>query len=259
MVKIDTAVMKKCQILRCSQTKALCNVFVSPQMHGKRQSSRSLISDGLQELTLEQKLYVAQRELAETKQDQTRIQQKYEKIQDDYKVLTLEDKHKLEFHAVKFRAQRSFCHLQASLKEAELRLEEIRRAKNAFERKLFAHLKDHRLEKKEPEKLLQYIEDKPKVNLIQNASSDSFLPCSFIVVDSVMTRKSILIQCSTFTQVTQVEKLHLKNQALKVLEKKLELQLQHKKDAAKAEYEVSNKRVKAIQSLKKGFRVHLQK
>ncbi|XP_075898946.1 cilia- and flagella-associated protein 263 isoform X2 [Nelusetta ayraudi] len=141
-------------------------------MRGKRQSSRSAMSDGLHELTLEQKLYVAQREVAETKQDQTRVQQRYEKIQDDHK---------------------------ASLKEAELRLEEIRRAKNAFERKLHAHTKDHRLEKKEPEKLLQYVEDKSKA--------------------------------------TQAEKLHLKNQALKVLEKKLEQQLQQKRDAAKAEYE----------------------
>lgn len=86
MAKIDTTVMKKCQIFTYSHTKAPCNVFVSPQMRGKRQISRSLISDGLQELTLEQKLYVAQREVAETKQDQTRVQQKYEKIQDDYKV-----------------------------------------------------------------------------------------------------------------------------------------------------------------------------
>lgn len=38
-----------------------------------------------------------------------------------------------------------------------------------------------------------------------------------------------------------MEKLHLKNQALKVLEKKLDLQLQQKKEAAKAEYEVNHK------------------
>lgn len=57
----------------------------------------------------------------------------------------------------------SFSYFQASLKEAELRLEEIRRAKNVFERRLHAHMKDHRLEKKEPEKLLQYFEDKSKV------------------------------------------------------------------------------------------------
>lgn len=72
-------------------------MFVSPQVRGKTQSSRSLISDGLQELTLEQKLYVAQREVAETKRDQTRVQQRYEKIQDDYKVRTLEDTHEFEF------------------------------------------------------------------------------------------------------------------------------------------------------------------
>lgn len=34
-----------------------------------------------------------------------------------------------------------------------------------FERKLQAHMKDSRLEKKEPEKLLHYVEDKSKVNL----------------------------------------------------------------------------------------------
>lgn len=45
-------------------------------------------------------------------------------------------------------------------------------------------------------------------------------------------------------QVTQVEKFNLKNQALKVLEKKLEQQLQQKKEAGKAEYEVDNKSVK---------------
>lgn len=44
----------------------------------------------------------------------------------------------------------------------------------------------------------------------------------------------------TLTQVTQAEKLHLKNQALKALEKKLEQQLQQKRDAAKAEYEVGD-------------------
>lgn len=141
------------------------SVFVSPQMRGKRQSSRSLTSDGLQELTLEQKLYVVQREVAETKQEQTRVQQRYEKIQDDHKVHTFEDTHEFEFHGMRVRPQRWLCHLQASMKEAEIRLEEIRKAKNAFERKLHAHMTDHRLEKREPEKLLKYIEDKSKVNL----------------------------------------------------------------------------------------------
>lgn len=84
-----------------------------PQMRGKRQSSRSAMSDGLHELTLEQKLYVAQREVAETKQDQTRVQQRYEKIQDDHKVHAQGHTraHRFEFHAVKFSSQRSLCHL----------------------------------------------------------------------------------------------------------------------------------------------------
>lgn len=52
---------------------------------------------------------------------------------------------------------------QASLKEAELRLTEIRKAKNEFERRLVKPMKDNRLDLKEPEKVLRYIEDKLKV------------------------------------------------------------------------------------------------
>lgn len=64
------------------------DVFVPPQVRGKRQKSRSSLSDGLHELTLEQKLYVAQRAVAETKQDQKKLKQRYERIQDNYKVPT---------------------------------------------------------------------------------------------------------------------------------------------------------------------------
>eukprot|EP00064_Thunnus_orientalis_P017996 superscaffoldBa00003994_g18084 len=46
--------------------------------------------------------------------------------------------------------------------------------------------------------------------------------------------------------VTQLEKFNLKNQALKVQEKKLQQQLQQKKETGKAEYEVENKSVKDI-------------
>lgn len=52
---------------------------------------------------------------------------------------------------------------QASLKEAELRVAEIRKAKNDFEHKLHKRMTDKRLEMKEPEKCLQYLEDKAKV------------------------------------------------------------------------------------------------
>ncbi|XP_023271263.1 coiled-coil domain-containing protein 113-like [Seriola lalandi dorsalis] len=140
--------------------------------HGWRRRSRSYISDRLQQLTLEQKLYVAQREVTNTAQDHEKLKQRYERIQDNYK---------------------------ASLKETELRLAGIRKAKKEFERRLLKPMKDNRLEMKEPEKVLQYFEDKLKV--------------------------------------TQLEKLNLNIQTLRVQEKKLQQQLQQKKDMGKAEYE----------------------
>ncbi|XP_071360930.1 cilia- and flagella-associated protein 263 [Trachinotus anak] len=140
--------------------------------HGRRRRSRSYVSDRLRQLTLEQKLYVARREVTETQQDHERLKQRCKRIQDNYK---------------------------ASLKEAELRIAEIRKAKKEFERKLIKPMKDNRLEMREPEKVLQYTEDKFKV--------------------------------------TQLEKLKLNIQALKVQEKRLQQQLQQKKEMGKAEYE----------------------
>ncbi|KAL3061889.1 hypothetical protein OYC64_009925 [Pagothenia borchgrevinki] len=140
---------------------------------GPRLRSQSNISDRLQQLTLEQKLYVAQREVAETRQDQEKLKQRHDQIQDNYK---------------------------ASMEEADLRLAEIRKAKIDFERRMVKPMKDKRLEMMEPDKLLRYIEDKSKV--------------------------------------TQVEKLTRKNHALKVHEKKLQQQLQQKKETGKAEYEI---------------------
>ncbi|XP_034391515.1 coiled-coil domain-containing protein 113 isoform X2 [Cyclopterus lumpus] len=139
-------------------------------VRGRR--SRSNIPEPLQQLTLEQKLYVAQREVMETRQDQEKVRQRYERIQDNYK---------------------------ASLKEAELRLAEIRMAQKRFDSKLLKTMKDNRLEMTEPGKVLQYIKDKSKA--------------------------------------TQLEKFMLKNQTLKAHEKKLQQQLQQKKEMGKAEYE----------------------
>lgn len=76
-----------CSLLLVSSHHVL-DVFVPPQVCGKRQKFRSSLSDGLHELTLEQKLYVAQRAVAETKQDQKKLKQRYERIQDNYKVQT---------------------------------------------------------------------------------------------------------------------------------------------------------------------------
>ncbi|XP_063754101.1 coiled-coil domain-containing protein 113 isoform X3 [Eleginops maclovinus] len=140
---------------------------------GRRLRSESDISDRFQQLTLEQKLYVAQREVAETREDQEKLKQKYDRIQDNYK---------------------------ASLEEAELRLADIKKAKNDFECRMVQPMKDKRLEMMEPNKLLRYIEDKSKV--------------------------------------TQLEKWTRKNHALKVHEKKLQQQLQQKKEMGKAEYEI---------------------
>ncbi|KAI9523486.1 hypothetical protein NQZ68_027344 [Dissostichus eleginoides] len=143
------------------------------QLEGGGRGPQSNISDRLQQLTLEQKLYVAQREVAETRQDQEKLKQRHDQIQDNYK---------------------------ASMEEADLRLAEIRKAKIDFERRMVKPMKDKRLEMMEPNKLLRYIEDKSKV--------------------------------------TQVEKLTRKNHALKVHEKKLQQQLQQKKETGKAEYEI---------------------
>ncbi|XP_029009810.1 coiled-coil domain-containing protein 113 isoform X2 [Betta splendens] len=146
-------------------------VSVEAVGHGHRRRSRHYISDPVHELTLEQKLYVAQREITATQLEQEKLRRTYEKIQDNYK---------------------------ASLKEAEIRLSEINKAKTEFERRL-RPMKDNRLEMKKPEKILQYIEDKSKFSLL--------------------------------------EKYNLKTQMLKVQEKKLQQQLQQKKEMTKAEYE----------------------
>uniref|UniRef100_A0A673A6F6 Cilia- and flagella-associated protein 263 n=1 Tax=Sphaeramia orbicularis TaxID=375764 RepID=A0A673A6F6_9TELE len=137
--------------------------------------SRASIVDRIQQLTLEQKLYLAQNEVTETQQDQEKLRRKYEKIQDNY---------------------------MTSLEEAELRLGEIKKAMNELERRLLKPLKDNRLEINDPEKMLQFIKDKSKV------------------------------------KINQLEKYSLKNQALKAHEKKLQQQLQKRREMGKAEYEV---------------------
>ncbi|KAM9854293.1 cilia- and flagella-associated protein 263 [Aulostomus maculatus] len=97
--------------------------------HGWRRRSRPNMSDGLLHLTLQQKLHVAQREVAETRQDQENFQQRYESLQENYKV---------------------------SLQEAELRLAEIRKARSQFELRM---LKPMKLEMMEPDKVLCCIVD----------------------------------------------------------------------------------------------------
>lgn len=141
--------------------------FLCLQGVGWRRKSRSNISDRFQPLTLEQKLCVAQREVRETQQDREKLKLKSEKNKDNYKVTThTHAKNKTQY--IETLTSGTFIHetylsFQASMKEAELRLADVRKAKNDFERRLVKPTKDNTLEMKEPEKVLQYIEDKLKV------------------------------------------------------------------------------------------------
>ncbi|XP_043982019.1 coiled-coil domain-containing protein 113 isoform X2 [Gambusia affinis] len=131
------------------------------------------LSEPLQLLTLGQKLYVAQREATETQADKEKLKANYERILDNYK---------------------SF------IEEVDLRSTEIKKATKDFERRFLKPLKGRFLIVKEPEKVLQHIEDKSKV--------------------------------------TQLEKFQQKNQALRAQVAKLLQQLQQKKETRKAEFEV---------------------
>lgn len=59
----------------------------------RRQDICSNLPDHSQLLTLEQKLHVVQKEVNDTEQDQKKLQLKYEKILDNYKVTTHTCKH----------------------------------------------------------------------------------------------------------------------------------------------------------------------
>uniref|UniRef100_A0A3P8RW38 Cilia- and flagella-associated protein 263 n=1 Tax=Amphiprion percula TaxID=161767 RepID=A0A3P8RW38_AMPPE len=121
----------------------------SSQLEGGVSARRCIYR--LQLLTLEQKLYMVQREVRETREDQEKLKQKYERTQDEYK---------------------------ASMEEAELCLAEIKKAKYEFERKLLKPMKDNRLAMKEPEKVIQYIKDKLKICVcISSYRSEYFCFC----------------------------------------------------------------------------------
>ncbi|XP_077954117.1 cilia- and flagella-associated protein 263-like [Gasterosteus aculeatus] len=100
------------------------------------------------------------------------------------------------------RCERVQDHYKAPMEKAEWHLADIRKAKKKFESKALKPLQDKRLEVKEPEKVLQYIKDKSKV--------------------------------------AQMEKFHRKNRTLQAYKKKLQQQLQQKKETGKAECEVDH-------------------
>ncbi|XP_053283969.1 coiled-coil domain-containing protein 113 [Pleuronectes platessa] len=138
---------------------------------GRRRRSRSSTSDRPLQLTLEQKLFIAQCEIKATQQDREDLKRRSELVQDNYK---------------------------ASMEVSEMCLAEIRKAKKKFECRILKPMKDTSLEVKDPEKVLQCLRDKSKDN--------------------------------------QLEKLHLKIQALKLEEKKLQQKLQLSKEMGKAEF-----------------------
>ncbi|CAJ1057111.1 coiled-coil domain-containing protein 113 [Xyrichtys novacula] len=139
--------------------------------HGWRRKSH--VPDLLPQLTMKQKLSLAQREFTEMQYDQEKLKQSCKRNQDNYR---------------------------ASMKESEKRLSEIRKAQKKFEHHLVRPLKNNMLDMKEPEKVLQYIQDK--------------------------------------SQITQLERYHFKNKALKVQQKKIQQQLLQRRDAVKADYEI---------------------
>uniref|UniRef100_A0A667XYP1 Cilia- and flagella-associated protein 263 n=1 Tax=Myripristis murdjan TaxID=586833 RepID=A0A667XYP1_9TELE len=121
----------KCVFILC-----VCGWVRACQGHARRQRSQSNMSDRLQQLTLEQKCYVAQREVEETQKDLEKLKRRSELTQDNYK---------------------------ATLEEAEIRLAEIRRAKCDFERDVVKPLREKKADMMGPEKVLRYIEN--KINL----------------------------------------------------------------------------------------------
>ncbi|XP_061628386.1 coiled-coil domain-containing protein 113-like isoform X1 [Phyllopteryx taeniolatus] len=151
-----------------------------------RQRSQGNLLDSLLQLTLGQKLHVAQREIAEMIRDQQKDKERSERILNNYKVsMAKENKHYIFTSVTPF---------QASLKEIDLQRADIRRDKNDFEHRFLKPLKKMS-EMKEPLKLLQYIRSK---------------------------------------QASQSDKLKLKIQGLKEKEKRLQQQLQEKRELGKA-------------------------
>uniref|UniRef100_A0A3Q3BI62 Cilia- and flagella-associated protein 263 n=1 Tax=Kryptolebias marmoratus TaxID=37003 RepID=A0A3Q3BI62_KRYMA len=141
----------------------------------RRQNLCSNLSDPLQLLTLEQKLYVLQREVTDTQQDQEKLQQKHERIQDNYK---------------------------ASVKEAELRLAEIRKAKKEFEHRLSKSMKDRQ------HFTLQFV--LPLQEKLQTATLDS------AELSNEITKRNLML-AKIDEEIQQAEKERLKAESLNQL------------------------------------------
>ncbi|CAG02730.1 unnamed protein product [Tetraodon nigroviridis] len=149
---------------------------VDPQGDDRLKTSRGVrsIFPQSRQLSIEQKLYVSQMAIKEARNDLEKLREANLKTRDAY---------------------------ESSMEEANLRLAEIRKAKNEFEQKLLRRAREKRLEAKEPEKLLLYLQDKSKI--------------------------------------TRIEMLVIKNSVLKGLKNKLKNDFQQKKENLKIYYEKS--------------------
>ncbi|XP_051917732.1 coiled-coil domain-containing protein 113 isoform X2 [Hippocampus zosterae] len=108
-----------------------CVYVLSCQGQCRRQTSEANLHDGLWQLTLIQKMYVAQREVAEMIRNQQKDKQRSERILATYK---------------------------ASFKEIELQRADISKDKNDFEHRFLKPMKMSEIN--EPEKVLYYIRSK---------------------------------------------------------------------------------------------------
>nr|XP_039257133.1 coiled-coil domain-containing protein 113-like [Styela clava] len=147
----------------------------------KRSKSRSSALDKLLRLTAEQKCDIAQRELEELREEIDKLKEDSERVLDNYR---------------------------ANLEEAEMKIQESKKAFYEFDRDICKGSINPRTNKVIAEKVLRYYEDKLR------------------------------------SRDTLIEKLRLKNSTLRVQKKKLQLQLKQKEEMGEVLHEVDFNQLK---------------
>ncbi|XP_012688525.2 coiled-coil domain-containing protein 113 [Clupea harengus] len=147
----------------------------------KTTRARTMTQEKLQQLTMEQKCDVAQREMDEMRDD-------LEKLNDT--------------------SERVMLNLKATLEEADVRLVEVKKASNEFDRDVAKILREKKGVMMGAEKVIRYFEDRMRA------------------------------------KDTLVEKLRLKNAALLVQKRKLRLQMFQKEEMGEALHEVDFQQLK---------------
>ncbi|XP_013405917.1 coiled-coil domain-containing protein 113 [Lingula anatina] len=147
----------------------------------KRSKSRSSHVDKSLRLTAEQKCDIAQREIEELREDIDRLKDESERVLDTYRAI---------------------------MEEADIRINEIKKASYEFERDIVKGAVNTRTGKVISERVLKYLEDKIRA------------------------------------RDTLIEKLRLKNSTLKVQKKKLAMQLKQKEEMGEVLHEVDFNQLK---------------